>query len=108
MTYNLYKFLKMAQIWLYTPDEDTEINPDSGDRTFGSWITQLYVMEYKYSMVNSKFQGMPQRKENILNNLKEQIVEASGQVVGQLKRTIGDWLSKHALLSPKTWSKWKG
>lgn len=99
---NWYKLTKIAQVWNYNATEDDETY--DGDRKFSSWLKQLYEMEYKYNMVLQHFNGMPQRKENILKNIRASLIEAAEKVVGALKRTIGNWLQKHALLSPKTWA----
>ena len=100
---NWYKLTKIAQIWTYNVPEYEGLEYGV-DRMFSSWLKQLYEMEYKYNMVLQHFNGMPQRKENILNNIKSSLTDAAEQVVDALKKTIYNWLQKHAILSPKTWA----
>ena len=60
---NWYSFIKCAQVW-ETGD------PDS----FLGNIARLYELEYKYSMLTTRpFNGVPQRKENIINRLSENV-----------------------------------
>ena len=54
---------------------------------------------------NHQFNGSPQRRENILNNLQERLTEVSYEVKKVILNVLENWLNNHALLSPSTWAK---
>lgn len=91
--FNLFQH-KYAQIW----------NVDVGDEGIEEKIAALYELEYKYSMVRDRFNGHPERKSNILNNLQSNLEEVMAEVKKTLVQVFGNWLSGHALLDPDLWS----
>jgi hypothetical protein len=98
---------KIAQIWHFIdPNDPNHEYQEDESTSFSGWIKEMYEMEYKYSMMSKlPFNGHPKRKENILNMLKQSLVRVTEQIKVPLEKTIEDWLSKHALLSPNTWAK---
>lgn len=92
---------KIAQIWeTKLPKEEFT---DGGEKSFASYLRQLYDMEYKYNMIKSRpFRGMPKRKENILEQIRIKFIEAQEKVAEQLINTFGEWLRLHAVLDRKS------
>jgi len=96
---NWYKILKFAQIW-------TENNSPYSSG-FMDDLYFLYESEYKYSMLSQypeRFQGNPQRRENILKEFEKNIRFLIEEVAGPISATFYQWLAKHALLSPRSWA----
>jgi hypothetical protein len=90
---NWYSLFKIAQIWNMPSD------------TFEDKLKALYELEYKYSMLTSKpFSGIPERHQNILENVEGRLYDVAIEVKDELLKTIGLWLEGHALLSPITWA----
>jgi len=93
---NWYGLIKLAQIW------KSEYNTDD---SFVDQLEALYELEYKYFMLKSKpFRGMPQRKENILNQLRQRLNQLALEIREPILITFQSWLSSHALLEPGTWA----
>jgi len=93
---NWYGLLKIAQIWQTETDTDF---------SFVDQITALYKLEYKYSMLKNKpFRGMPQRRDNILNQLRQRLSSLALEIRGPIIATLQSWLSSHALLDPNLWA----
>ena len=91
---NWYALFKLAQIW----------NVKS-DGSFSSEIYSLYELEYKYSMVKNKpFDGLPQRRENILINLERELKIVIKYIKIPIIKAFEDWLASHAILTPKLWA----
>ena len=90
---NWYSLYKIAQIW-----------QNKGSGSFEDNLIALYEFEYKYAMVNAKLNATTQRKENILNNLKEAFSQSAQEVVKILRKTFENWLASHALLDPDLWA----
>lgn len=92
--HNWYYNLKLAQIW----------NIES-DGSFSDELSRLYGLEYKSSMIkNNEFRGNPQRKENILKKLNQELLESANNVRNPLINVFKNWLDNHALLSPQIWA----
>jgi len=93
---NWYGLLKIAQIWQTETDTDF---------SFVDQITALYKLEYKYSMLKNKpFRGMPQRRDNILNQLRQRLSSLALEIREPIIATLQSWLSSHALLDPNLWA----
>ncbi len=91
---NWYKRILLAQIW----------NTDS-DGSFEDELKAIYELEYKLQAVrNWKFLGMPQRRDNIISNLSEELEMAIEEVKVPLLFTFEKWLNSHALIKPETWA----
>jgi hypothetical protein len=96
---NWYKILKFAQIWTK--------NNSPYSRGFMDNLYFLYESEYKYSMLSQypeRFQGNPQRRENILKGFEENIRFLIEEVAAPISETFDQWLAEHALLSPRSWA----
>lgn len=93
MNNSWYGLYKISQIWSY-----------KGAGAFEDNLMAIYEFEYKYAMVNSKLNAHPQRKQNILNNLKAAFADSAKNVVGVLLKTFNNWLDNHALLDPDKWA----
>lgn len=92
-----YYHLKFAQIW----------NVNYSDDSLTEMITALYELTYKYNMMNHpyhEFNGVPQRFDNILNNVKKNAQILVKKIASILYDVFDDWLEYHALLSPRTWA----
>lgn len=91
---NWYSRYKFAQIWKVEREE-----------TFGGEIARFYELEYKYSMLRDKpFNGLPQRQENILKRVEQELWEATNNVREPIEKTIQAWLQQHALTDPEQWA----
>jgi len=92
---NWFKILKFAQIW------GTNWVFDNIE----SQLEAFYELEYKYSMLKlHPFSGHPKRKENILNNLRNNLSEVGSEIKIMLSGVFGNWLQSHALLNPIQWA----
>lgn len=86
----------VAQIW------KVEIEWD----IISSYIEAIYELEYKLSMAKAfPFNGMPQRKENIIRNLENEARKVGSVVQQRLVSVYENWLEEHAILSPATWAR---
>jgi len=92
---NWYKHIKFAQIGItYTP------------KIFEDYLSALYELEYKYSAVkNYPFRGHPNRRENILNSLRNNLINIIEYVKRPILETFSSWLDSHALLSADRWAR---
>jgi len=91
------KFNKFAQIWRTNP---------IGESEFANNLSDLYELEYKYSMLkNKKFLGLEKRKNNIINKLEQELQLRINKILPFLRVVFRDWLTRHALLDPKKWAK---
>jgi hypothetical protein len=96
---NWYRFIKIAQIWNLT-ESDVFINQ------FESDLQDLYKLEYMWSMINQRpFNGLEQRRQNISNNLRDNLNVVADEVKSALSGVFYKWLSSHALLEPATWAR---
>ena len=92
---NWYRSIKTAQIW----------NIDIDYEDFGDVIQVLHELEYKYSMIRDRpFQGLPQRRENILKQLHDYLMEVLTYTKKIVLYTFQEWLSSHAILDPERWA----
>jgi len=74
---------------------------DNALDTFNLW----YELEYKYSQLKNKsFKGLPQRKENILNIIKDTALNINDVLADSFIEVFGNWLEFHAILNPKLWA----
>jgi len=91
---NWYRQIKQAQIWdVYS------------DGSFIDELKRLYELEYKWAALqNLPFNGMPQRRENILQNVTEELWEVINNVKEPIVKTISGWLSSHAITDPSQWA----
>jgi hypothetical protein len=91
---NWYKKILYAQIWETNYEDSFEEN-----------LTAFYELEYKYNALkNFPFTGMPQRYENILENVKDSLMESMERLKGVLASTFYGWLETHAITEPATWA----
>jgi hypothetical protein len=65
----------------------------------------MYEWEYKRFVVSQDTNMFPQRKENILNIIDNQIFPVLNKIIDSLGRVLKKWLNKHALLNPVLWAK---
>jgi len=95
---NWYRVIKQAQLWNVWGTNFDEDN-------LADLLKVFYELEYKYSMVkNSNFSGVPQRQENILNKLHEELLYVCNSLLWTFKNVYEDWLEQHALLDPNAWA----
>ena len=91
------ELLKFAQIWQTDP---------IGESDFAHNLSDLYELEYKYSMLRAKkFRGLEARKNNILDRLEKELEARINKILPILRVVFRDWLTTHALLSPEKWAK---
>lgn len=65
----------------------------------------IYEIEYKYSMLKSRpFEGLPERRERLLDLLEEKGREVVGAVAKTLIIVFEDWLDTHAITTPNRWA----
>jgi hypothetical protein len=92
-----YSIVKSAQLW------NTE-----GFDSYGSLsneIERMYELEYKFSMVkNSPFNGIEQRKQNILKQLEYHLKRSIVAIAETILPAFDNWLKSHALLNPRLWA----
>tara|TARA_Y100000310_G_scaffold55023_1_gene50435 strand:+ start:17301 stop:18392 length:1092 start_codon:yes stop_codon:yes gene_type:complete len=89
-----YSKIIVAQVW----DVGT-------DGSFIDELNRVYELEYKRSMIiNNEFQGMEERKYNIIQKLEDELWEAIGNVKGTLLSVFSTWLKSHALTNPEQWA----
>ena len=92
---NWYIPIKIAQIW----------KVDTGEEILADLLSNLYELEYKYNMVRSRpFPGNPQRHENILRHLQEELDYTIDQVKPAIGQTLETWLKGHAIQDPGEWA----
>lgn len=71
----------------------------------GENLEALYELEYKHSMLRSKpFEGVPQRRENMLERLGQVAYSLAATVARQILEVYDEWLSKHAISDPHEWA----
>jgi len=86
-------FYKYAQIWM------VPLN------SFSDYLRALYELEYKYSMIQSKsFNGVPERQQNITQNLEQELSNVIAQIKDILLPTFSKWLGSHAITKPTQWA----
>tara|TARA_Y100000310_G_scaffold160067_1_gene159743 strand:+ start:87 stop:1142 length:1056 start_codon:yes stop_codon:yes gene_type:complete len=91
---NWYSLLKLAQIW----------NIET-DYSFKDELHRAYQLEYKRAMLlNRPFNGMEQRKENIIKQVEENLFEALNNLKEPLINVFQRWLQSHALTNPQQWA----
>lgn len=90
---NWYKNIKFAQIWNVSTD------------TFKDKFKAIYELEYKYQAINKNNNIMPQRKENILNQIEKKLQEIIPEIKNTFLKVFEEWLQAHALLDPGQWAK---
>ena len=91
---NWYQRLKYAQIWDFDNSEDVVEN-----------LSAIYELEWKlHALKNYDFKGLPQRRDNIITKLEENLDEAIEVVKEPILYTFRKWLDNHALLDPQTWA----
>ena len=89
--------LKLAQAW-NTKWKDTHFLEDM--------VKTIYEIEYKLHMIQTKpFEGLPQRKENIITKLEKELELVSKKLQQIFVNVFEGWLKEHAILSPRTWAK---
>jgi hypothetical protein len=87
---------KIAQIWRKGPHQTS----------FDEAIKFLYKLEYqRHILINKPFSGVPQRKENILKNIEQEIWNTIEIIKDPLIKTFGKWLESHALTNASVWAK---
>jgi hypothetical protein len=91
-----YRRLKVAQLW----ETDT-------DDTFTGNLEKIHELEYKLSAIEklTTFNGIPQRRDNIVKHLNAELEYAANEVLGPLISLFDVWLSGHALTDPQAWAK---
>lgn len=93
--YDKYCF---AQIWV---SDALDADSDS----FSEKLTALYELEYKRSCLkNFKFKGVPQRRDNILGHIEENLIRLIEDIRDVLVEVFQRWLSAHAILNPSEWA----
>ena len=91
----IFKLIKLAQIWKTEWEEDDII----------SIFKALYELEYKKTIItNNAFNAHPKRKENIINNIINELNQVAQIAQNKLLNVYSHWLENHALLSPKIWA----
>jgi len=101
---NWYKIVKFAQIWEKTHSPYTAGSPKSLYKTvpqteFMHNLYSLYEMEYKYSMLLQRpeqFKGLPQRRENMLEKLRDRIKFLIAKVAKPISVAFDEWLEEHS------------
>jgi len=89
-----YGWYKYAQIWNVPTEGGIEEK-----------VAALYELEYKYSMLRDRnFNGVPERRDNILQGLEGNLFSVLDDVKDILLRTFDKWLKNHALLDAETWA----
>lgn len=69
-------------------------------------LVELYELNYKYDMMKkSPFNGVPDRRENIINMVERKGLVVSNHVITELIKIFNSWLDDHALTSAETWAK---
>jgi len=96
---NWYKYIKIAQIWNTGPYEEFPNH-------FEENLQSLYELEYKWSMINQRpFNGLEQRRQNISDNLRNNLNRIAYAVKDVLSNVFSKWLGSHAILDPGTWAR---
>jgi hypothetical protein len=73
--------------------------------SISSLLYALYELTYKYQYIqNHNFQGHPKRLENILLQIENSAKTVIANFVDILQPVFENWLSGHALLTPRTWA----
>ncbi len=91
---NWFILTKFAQVWKI-----------ESDGSFASEVKKFYELEYKRSfLLNNKFKGLEQRKENILKGLSQELLRTCQTIKEPLSRTFETWLKRHAITNPKQWA----
>lgn len=86
-------------------DVEKEFDYSTNEEIILEHFEILYELEYKYSMLSNKsFNGLPQRKDSILEIIEEKFNEVSKPVIESFMVVFKEWLDNHAILSPKAWS----
>lgn len=94
---NWYSRAKFAA----TPIWNVQYNRDS----ISSMLYALYELTYKYQYLqNHNFQGHPTRLQNILQQIEGSARTVIADFVDILVPVFENWLSGHALLTPRTWA----
>jgi cation transport regulator ChaB len=91
------KIIIATEDWYRLPEND-ELSPQ---------IEALYELEYKYSQLKNnadKWEGNPQRYDNVLKKMGDLILDISQSVAESLTEVFEDWLKKHALLKASDWA----
>lgn len=92
---NWYKKIKIASIW------QTNYRKDS----LSGMLYALYELTYKYQYLQiHNFKGHPARLQNILKNIESSAKLVIADIVDILQPCFENWLSGHALLTPRTWA----
>jgi len=87
--------LKISQIWQSTSDDE-----------FIDKVVEFYRLEYiSFALKNYKFQGLDDRKYNIISNVEKKLSEVMGSLREDFLFTFKKWLSSHALTDPQLWAK---
>jgi flagellar biosynthesis GTPase FlhF len=69
-------------------------------------LVELYELNYKYDMMKkSPFNGVPDRRENIINSVERRGLVVSNHVITELIKIFDSWLGDHALTSAESWAK---
>lgn len=98
---NIIKQLILEALWEI---DDKGYSIDTHPFTYH--LIRTYELEYKLSQLNTKsFNGHPKRKENIINNVKRDLIESLEFVKDVMLKVLKSWLSSHALLNPEEWAK---
>jgi len=94
---NWYSRAKFAA----TPIWNVNYNRDS----ISSMLYALYELTYKYQYLqHHNFQGHPTRLQNILQQIEGSARTVIADFVDILVPVFENWLSGHALLTPRTWA----
>jgi hypothetical protein len=97
---NWYSIIKIAQIWNLSEEDDWSVNQ------FESNLRDLYKLEYMWSMINQRsFNGLEQRRQNISDNLRNNLNSVAEEVKASLSMVFHNWLRTHAILDPETWAR---
>jgi hypothetical protein len=105
---NWYRILKTSQLWENTHSPYTSGFPQSVHKTapqmkFMHNLYFLYELEYKYSMLLQRpeqFNGLPQRRENMLEKLRDQIKLVIAEVAKPISVAFDEWLEEHNYTKP--------
>jgi hypothetical protein len=67
-------------------------------------LTTMTEWEYKRHVVEQDSNMLPQRKENIIKTIDNEIKPVLDGITNSLLYVFKDWLGKHAILNPKKWA----
>ena len=75
------------------------------DTPFAQNLLNMYEFEYKLNALkNRPFNGMPERLENMIKAVTNELINSTSYVKNILLGTLYNWLRSHAITNPKTWA----